>query len=169
MTHLSVGGTDNHGRGEGALSSVCGVQPGKSVNMLLASEEMQGRLAIIETLELQGCGPPLHIHNNEDEVVYVLDGEVTFIVEGRRIDGRKGTSVLLPKGQEHCYTVESACARLLVLLMPGGLDSYYLELSLVSERPSASPGTELDVERVVTMAARYDIEITGPRRGRDVD
>ena len=42
----------------------------------------------IETDDPQGTGPPLHVHHNEDETFYVLEGEVTmFAAHGAEILG----------------------------------------------------------------------------------
>ncbi|HEY6398478.1 MAG TPA: cupin domain-containing protein, partial [Solirubrobacteraceae bacterium] len=48
--------------------------------------ETGGSLAQLETNDPRGTATPLHIHHNEDETFYVLDGEVSLLVDGKRID-----------------------------------------------------------------------------------
>lgn len=58
-------------------------------------------------LEIRGSlpphseGPPLHIHFNEDEEGSVLSGVLSAVVDGRRITGRPGDPVSLPRGLAH--------------------------------------------------------------------
>ena len=138
---------------------------GSVVNLLVTGEETAGRFAVVETRERRGAEPPRHVHTREDELVYVLEGEVTFYAGGERIACPAGACLLLPRGCEHTFVVESGEARLLVLLLPAGLEGYYRELSRPGEQ-GGEPAQDgrLDVERLVTVAARYGVEITGPPR-----
>ena len=45
---------------------------GGEVRLLLTGAETRGRLALVETRERRGEGPPRHRHRWEDEIVYVL-------------------------------------------------------------------------------------------------
>ena len=124
------------------------------VTVLVAGEATGGRLVLLATRETTGSEPPRHLHDHEDEIVYVLAGTLTFWVgdEARRVAA--GDCLLLPRGIEHGYAVESGEARLLVVLAPAGLAGY-LDLA-------AAGNGEADVERLVTAAARHGIAITGP-------
>jgi hypothetical protein len=55
--------------------------------------------------------------------------------------------------------LRSAEASLLVLLMPAGLENFFNELRQLS--PSEE-GANLQIEQLITIAARYGVEITGP-------
>ena len=70
-------------------------------------ENNQGRYAIREATVPPGGGPPLHVHSREDEGFYVLDGEMTFQVEGETVIGTPGTFVNLPPGVRHRFRKES--------------------------------------------------------------
>ena len=136
---------------------------GAMVSVLLAGEETAGRLAVIETRERRGATPPRHIHTREDEVVYVLEGRVRVYMDGRWLDCPAGSCVFLPRDREHTFTVASEEARLLVLLVPAGLEGYYRELGRPAEQGDGpSEDRRLDVERLVTITARYGVAITGP-------
>ena len=80
---------------------------------------------------------------------------MTFYLGGKRLERKAGECVLLPGGCEHTYCIESEQARLLVLLMPVGLEGYYRALDGLT-------GDDRYIERLVTVAARYGVEITGP-------
>lgn len=126
----------------------------------VSGEHTGGRFAVIETRELPGAEPPRHVHSREDELIHVLEGRVTFHRNGERLDGPAGTWIFLPRGSEHSFAVESAEARLLVLLSPAGFESCLRELNQPAE---PVPGWQL-IERMVATAARYGVTITGPAR-----
>lgn len=50
-----------------------------------------------------GRGARPHVHRNEDEAFYVLEGEITFEVGTIVVPARPGTFVLAPRGVVHCY------------------------------------------------------------------
>ena len=131
---------------------------GDATSVLVAGEETGGRFALIEVQERRGAIPPRHVHTREDEIVYVLEGHVIFVAGDEILDAPAGTCVLLPRGGEHTFRIESAEARLLVLVTPAGLEGYYREL----DRPDARAGEAPGVERLGATAARYGMAITGP-------
>jgi hypothetical protein len=61
----------------------------------------------------------------------------------------------LPRGVEHAHVVATELARMLVFVVPAGLEGFYREVGALGASPP-------DVERLVAMAARYGCEITGP-------
>ncbi len=101
------------------------------------------------------------MHSREDQLIYVLDGRVTFDRDGERIDGPAGTWLFLPRGSDHTFSVESADARLLVMLAPAGLENCLGE----SGQPDNPAAEQPVIERLVATAARYGVAITGPGRG----
>ena len=120
---------------------------------------------MLERVERQGEEPPLHLHHREDEIVYVLEGELIYYVDEETHPATAGMCVFLPRGCEHTFSVESGEARLLVMVVPAGLEGFYEKLE------GKGTGADADIERLVTVAARYEVEITGPcpdeRRGGD--
>src|SRR5690242_18120473 len=64
-------------------------------------------LGVTEILIHPGEEPPLHVHRNEDEWFYMLEGDVTFHVGGENYRGGPGAFVSFPRGIPHTFTVES--------------------------------------------------------------
>lgn len=85
-----------------------------------ASEIRQGSgAAILEYTTKQGEEPPDHTHDSEDEMFYVLEGEITFRCGEERFEVKQGGFVFLPHGIEHGYRVQSMTpVRVLVLTAP---------------------------------------------------
>ena len=75
--------------------------------VVVSGDETGGRFALLETLTRRGAEPPLHLHSREDELVYVLAGRVTFCQGDQDLRCGPGDGVLLPRGCEHSYRVES--------------------------------------------------------------
>src|SRR5215469_4580 len=71
-------------------------------------------IGILEVVMSPGNEPPLHVHRNEDEWFFVLDGEVTFHVGGESHRARAGAFVSYPRGIPHTFTIESPTAWFLV-------------------------------------------------------
>jgi quercetin dioxygenase-like cupin family protein len=131
---------------------------GSHCNVLVSGEHTGGRFAVVESRARRGAAPPRHVHSREDELIGVLEGRVTFLRDGERIDGPPGTWLFLPRGAERALAVESAQARLLVILSPAGFEGCLQEL----DRPDDAPADAHEVERLVATAARYGVAITGP-------
>jgi mannose-6-phosphate isomerase-like protein (cupin superfamily) len=74
-----------------------------------------GVLTALENVVAPGDGPPLHIHANEDESWYVLEGRLRFRLGDERSDAPHGSFVFVPRGVPHCFqNVGEAPARILV-------------------------------------------------------
>lgn len=123
---------------------------------IIGAAETAGRFALIEITEATGGGPPCHQHDREDEVLYVLEGSLTVWQAGLWSPARAGAAVWLPRAREHAYVVTDGPARLLVFITPAGLEGFFAEIN------AYSLGGFVDAELLVTIAARYGIEITGP-------
>jgi quercetin dioxygenase-like cupin family protein len=85
-----------------------------------AGELQPGRgAAFVEYTTRQGEEPPGHTHATEDEIFYVLQGELTFRCGGESFDVTTGGFIYLPQGIEHGYTIRSKGEiRLIVVTFP---------------------------------------------------
>jgi mannose-6-phosphate isomerase-like protein (cupin superfamily) len=79
-------------------------------------------LAVI-TMQPRRDGPGLHAHAEEDDSFYVLEGELTFTVEGEEVVAGPGTFVLVPPQVPHAFANRGdAVARCLNVHAPAGFD-----------------------------------------------
>ena len=62
--------------------------PGDKYRFLVTGEETGGAYFAMEALVPPGGGPPPHVHRNEDETFYVLEGRVEFRLGDERVTGR---------------------------------------------------------------------------------
>lgn len=77
------------------------------------------RLAVVEYASRSGEEPPDHTHGTEDEMFYLLQGDVTFRCGEQSYELTAGGFVFLPCGIEHGYTIRGKeQARLLAITAP---------------------------------------------------
>jgi len=136
---------------------------------LIPNEATGGKLSVFRATMPEGFSPPRHIHTREDEVFLVLDGDVCFDVDGRRLQAGPGTSVFMPRGTPHTFRIESAAATILGVITPGAFEQLFRKLSIpAGERALPEPGVvPFDVPAVMAEQIRLGTEVVGPPMGRD--
>jgi quercetin dioxygenase-like cupin family protein len=130
----------------------------------LADVLAEGEHTVIEMFAPPGDQPPLHVHRDDDEGSYVLDGEVTFWAGDEERLLRSGDFAFGPKGVPHTYRVTGdEPARILVTSSSGAFAAF------VQAYGEPAPRRELpvlegppDVERLARLAAEHGIELLGP-------
>jgi mannose-6-phosphate isomerase-like protein (cupin superfamily) len=89
-----------------------------------------GALSVFETSI--GAGPPLHVHDRDDECFYVLDGALSVRCGDEGFDAAAGSFVFLPRGLPHRFSAAGPAARLLLIAVPGGIEDYFREINAAS-------------------------------------
>ena len=82
-----------------------------------------------------------HLHHEEDQAFYVLEGEHEFICDGRTFAAEAGSFVYVPRGTVHSYeNVGTEPGRLLILSTPaGGTERIFFELGEPASEGSTPP------------------------------
>ncbi len=113
-----------------------------------------GRFSLMDRmLPPAGRMPPAHRHGDCEEAFLVIDGQVTFILDGDERTEGPGTFVLIPAGTAHTFGNGSKLeSRVLVFHAPA-MDGYFVEL----ERLWAGPAPpSVDEERA--LMSRFGME-----------
>ena len=72
------------------------------VTTLLEKGEYKGAARLVATLTLEkGCSIGTHVHENEEEIFYVIEGTATYDDNGETVILNKGDSCLCLGGQKH--------------------------------------------------------------------
>ena len=123
-----------------------------------------GRAMVTEQLAPRGSGSPLHVHHNEDEWFYVLEGELTIWVAGETVRAPAGAFVFGPRDVPHTFIVSSEQARFLLVTEPAGFEGFVRALGARAAAPEIPPAPTAppDMEPVLRAAAEYGLEILGP-------
>jgi quercetin dioxygenase-like cupin family protein len=133
------------------------------VTIKAGGAETGGSLAQFETNDPRGTATPLHIHHNEDVTFFVLEGEVSLLVDGEQIELSAGDYAFAPRETTHAYVVRSERARMLTTLTPAGLEEVFVTLGVAVEggnQPMARVMPPID--DVVRHFGAYGCEIVGP-------
>jgi quercetin dioxygenase-like cupin family protein len=127
-------------------------------------EATGGRCAVIEVLSPQGNGPPLHVHRNEDEWFYVLEGEMLFWVDGQTVKCGPGSFAFAPRNLPHTFTVTTPTVRYVVVAQPAGFDQFVRALSVPAKTRTLPPAAveQPTPDCMTATAAQHRIEILGP-------
>jgi quercetin dioxygenase-like cupin family protein len=72
----------------------------------ISRDDTAGRYGMLEIVVPAGFGSPWHVHPEEDEWFYVLDGELTFYVGDARLSLPAGSFGFGPKGVPHTFIAE---------------------------------------------------------------
>ncbi len=120
--------------------------------------ENGGAFSFGEALLRPGDEPPLHIHAREDETWYILEGSMLFQLGLQRTLCKAGEAILLPRGLQHGFAVQTPSARILHIYSPGGIEDAFQSLSA----PLAGPPVEAPPAEIESVFARRGVTFVGP-------
>ena len=134
------------------------------VRVHVSGEDTDGRYGAVEYLGPAGHQPPPHVHHDDDEGFYVIEGEITVFVGEDEIVLGPGEFRNAPRGVPHTVRVTSPDpARVLVTSAPARFDAFVREFGEPTDSDELPvPEGPPDVERLIATAARHGIEILGP-------
>jgi quercetin dioxygenase-like cupin family protein len=129
-------------------------------------DEGEDGISVLELLAPHGDSPPLHLHQTEDEIFHVLEGELRVRADTEMTIGA-GETILAPKGVPHTYRVESReGARWLVITRRGDFERFVHAISRPAERPelpaAQGPPTPEQANALAAAAREHGIELVGP-------
>jgi len=87
-----------------------------------------GSYCLFEETMPKGPAAPPHLHENMDEVFYMLDGEAEFLLEDRLEVALRGAMVFIPRGCVHAFRVNSESSRFLNLYTGAGFERSITEM-----------------------------------------
>lgn len=136
---------------------------GDVYRFLATGDDTNGKYALFEALVGPGGGPPPHVHSREEEGFYVLEGEITFTINGERVVATAGMFANMPVGTPHSFKNESKKpAKMLISVAPAGLEKMFMEVGVPLPEGTALPPTKDEIERLLATAPSYGIEILLP-------
>lgn len=136
---------------------------GGRMSVKAGAAETGNAFAQLETDDPRGTATPLHIHHNEDESFYVLEGEITVVVGGERIDLTAGDYTFAPRDIPHAYIVRSERARMLTTLSPAGLEELFVTLGAPADGDAPPAENVLPpIDELARLFGGYGCEIVGP-------
>lgn len=131
---------------------------GDPMRFIMTAAHTADGYALSEIDVRPGSGAPPHIHHNEDEAFYVLEGAFTATVDGRTHQLGKGDYLHVPRGVVRDYlNASDQHGRLLILHCPGSAAGFYIGMGKLAVPPR--------IEDIKALGDQYGIEIVGPGAG----
>jgi quercetin dioxygenase-like cupin family protein len=134
---------------------------GGQSKVLVPGNATNGSISVMEFTDPSGHAPPMHVHEDEEEVWIVLDGKVTFFVGDQRFDLTPGQAAHGPRGVAHSYLVRSRTARLAAVFSPACVEDWFVAngspISSIDEAPAA-----FDIGAVIASAEAFHLRVVGP-------
>jgi quercetin dioxygenase-like cupin family protein len=131
----------------------------------IGRDDTDGRYGLLEIVVPEGVGSPWHVHPEENEWFYVLDGALTFYVGDARLSLPAGSFGFGPKGVPHTFMAGfPEGARALVGFQPMQFEGFLREVGVPAPERVVPPPMEghPDMARLAAIAARNGFEILGP-------
>jgi len=141
-------------QGEGRTMNITGGE----VTIKISSQDTNGAFTVFEGETDPLEGPPLHLHQEQDEWWYVLEGEYLFEVDGQEIIAGPGATVFAPRGSRHTFqNIGDKPSRAITTVVPGGLDLFFAEFEKAVPR-----GATPDPAKLGPLFAKHGLELLGP-------
>ena len=136
---------------------------GHLVNVHVPGENTEGRFSFLEHLSPPGERPPLHVHNREGQLWYVLEGELTVNLAGETRRCGPGEWAYGPPGVPHTHEVTSrTAARILEINSPAGFEDFVAAAGEPAEHLTLPSGPS-DLSRAIALAPDYGIDLVTVR------
>jgi mannose-6-phosphate isomerase-like protein (cupin superfamily) len=119
-----------------------------------SADETAGTMGLWEEVAQPGEGPPMHIRHRDEDVFFVMEGQVRFRCSDDALEGGSGTTAVLPRGVPHTWQcIGDTRGRMLVTVTPGGFERFFLDLEAL---PHPDPVI------IAAPAAPYDLKCCVP-------
>jgi quercetin dioxygenase-like cupin family protein len=151
--------------------------PGLTASTRLTSAET-GSISIVEHVFSPGALVPPHRHTLEDEISYVVEGEIGFRSDGKEVSLGAGGYIVKPRGELHTmWNAGSSRARMIEIISPAGFENYFVELAAAVAAAGGLPdpsiigaiagrfGLSFDLSEVPDLVARYGLTSPASRPG----
>jgi quercetin dioxygenase-like cupin family protein len=134
---------------------------GGVMRILLDGEKTDGQLTMIRSDARGGSASPVHVHDNEDEIVVLLRGSGIFWVGDQRWELSEGGVAVLPRKVPHAYRFTSPAIDMLAICAPAGTEDFFRAAGWDLSRPRPD-GWEITPAALAAAAAATGQTILGP-------
>ncbi|TPG37282.1 cupin domain-containing protein [Mycolicibacterium hodleri] len=125
--------------------------------LLSTDATTSGRSTTFEELCPPGVVAPPHVHNEEEEAFFVLEGDLTFLLDDEEIFAPPGTYVYIAPGTLHGFRCDSEVGRVFNTLIPGGFDHG------ISENGTPAPQVAMPPPGVSALSVWRELDQHRPR------
>ena len=139
---------------------------GMLLTFLAERADTGGGFSLIEVFLKSGNEPPPHVHEREDELFYILEGEMDVYVGNEVFNVGAGECLFLPKHKPHTFVVRSPKLRNLVLFVPGGLEECFRARSSLADKLELPTGavtySTSNLDSVIRAFQKHGVRFLSP-------
>jgi len=143
--------------------------PGDIYTLFATAAETDGDYIALEGLVPPDAGPPLHIHHDQVETFYIVQGEMEMTLGDQVYEAKAGDYVHVSKGTPHSFLNRSrTTTKMIFTFVPAGdIEECFRESfkETTDRHAPTEPLTEAFIQRMLQAADRHDIEILPPPGG----
>ena len=140
--------------------------PGDIYTFLATTAETDGAYFVLEGMVPPGAGPPPHIHHDQIETFYVVEGQLEIMVDGQVHEAKAGDFVHVSKGSPHSFINRSQTpAKLIATFVPAAnVERFFREAMEETKDRNATPPPLDDamIQRMMAAAERNGVELLPP-------
>ena len=143
--------------------------PGDIYTLPATAAETDGDYIALEKLVPPDGGPPLHVHHDQIETFYILEGEMEMTLGDQVYETKAGDYVHVSRGTPHRFVNRSrTTTKMIFTFVPAGdIEEFFREsfTETTDRNPPLEPLTDAFIQRMLESANRHDIEILPPPEG----
>jgi len=130
--------------------------------VLLSSDDTNGKTTIMQFTIPAGMAPPLHTHDCEEDV-YIVEGKAKYHIGGELLDVGPGSVVHLPAGTVETFEPQGTL-KMIATYSPGGIDKFFGEVGERAPKREVPPAPTQppDLERIAAVGAKHGLELQAP-------
>ena len=140
--------------------------PGDVYTFLATEAETDGAYFVLEGKIPTDGGPPPHIHHNQVETFYIVEGQLEIMLGDEVYEAKAGDFVHVSIGTPHRFINRSPTpAKIIATFVPAGdIEGFFRESFKETTDRNAPPEqlTDAFIQRLLEAANRHDIEILPP-------
>jgi mannose-6-phosphate isomerase-like protein (cupin superfamily) len=126
-------------------------RPGERCLIRVSAADTNGAYSVVEIVSSPGDSTPMHVHQNEDEHILVVEGTARIAYGDKTFDAAAGTAVILAKTVPHAWgNPSNSPLRMVVTSMPGRIEE---TLRLIAQ------GGEVDMR---ALSKEFGVRPVGP-------
>jgi quercetin dioxygenase-like cupin family protein len=134
---------------------------GNLVTVKVTSQQTEGRFALTEFVNPAGFASPLHVHHDEDEAFYILEGRAEVHCGNEVFAAGPGSFVMLPRGIPHWHQVDGEGPLRSLVLTTGQFDQYVAACGEPAVTRALPAPSAPDMNRVTAAGERFRIDVLG--------
>ena len=140
--------------------------PGDIYTFLASGAEADGAYFVMEGLVPPNAGPPPHIHHNQVETFYVVEGQLEIKLGDQVREAKAGDFVHISPGTPHAFLNRSQTpAKMILTFVPAGdIEQFFRSAfeQATDRHASPPPITDAFIQNLLETAKRFDLEFLPP-------